>query len=152
MASARFPEDWLAACGPENNGAGGRGRFGLRPCLEDGDPGRGLPLRSAGSYAMSGGGGRDDSEEVRDKRDRVGEPLAGMYGRYDGASVDVGASFGAVSSMDGDWGRGREDVEDDGWYVLWGEAGLKVPGGELCFLKWKRTVVRRLGDSGILPT
>ncbi len=85
----------------------------LPPYFEDGEPGRGLPLRSTGSYAMSDGGGRDDSEDVRDSSDRVGELRLGIYGRY-GASVDVGASLGAVSSMEGDCGRGREEADDDG--------------------------------------
>ena len=78
MASARFPEDWLAACGPENNGAGGRGRFELPPYFDAGEPGRGLPLRSTGSYGISDGGGRDDSDDVRDNSDRAGEPRLGM--------------------------------------------------------------------------
>ena len=30
---------------------------------------------------MSDGGGRDDSEDVRDNSDRVGEPRLGIYGR-----------------------------------------------------------------------
>ncbi len=47
--SARFPDEWLAACGPENRGAGGKGRFGLPPYFDDGVPGRGLPFISAGS-------------------------------------------------------------------------------------------------------
>ena len=78
VASARFPEEWLAACGPENSGAGGKGLFGLPPYLEDGVPGRGLPLISAGSYAISDGGGRDDSDELRDNSDLVGEFRGGM--------------------------------------------------------------------------
>lgn len=71
-------------------------------------------MRSTGSYAISDGGGRDDSEDVRDISDRVGELRLGIYGRYDGASVEVGASLGAVSSMEGDCGRGREEADDDG--------------------------------------
>ena len=49
LVSVRFAEEVLAACGPENNGAGGNGRFGLLLYLDEGVPGRGLPLRSAGS-------------------------------------------------------------------------------------------------------
>lgn len=81
VGSPRFSKERLAACGPEKSGAGGRGRFGLLLYLEEGDPGRGLPLISAGSYEISEGGGRDDSDEVLDNKDRVGELLAGMYGR-----------------------------------------------------------------------
>lgn len=40
----------VAAPGPANNGAGGKGRLGLPPYLELGVPGRGLPFRSARSY------------------------------------------------------------------------------------------------------
>ena len=83
VVSARSGEGLLAACGPENSGAGGKGRFGLLLYLEEGVPGRGLPLRSAGSYGMSAGGGRDTSDEFRVSvcAVLVGEPLAGMYGR-----------------------------------------------------------------------
>ena len=49
MVSARLPDGWPAACGLENRGAGGKGRFGLPPYFDDGVPGRGLPLISAGS-------------------------------------------------------------------------------------------------------
>lgn len=80
-------------------------------------PGLGLPLRSAGSYGISAGGGRDDSDEVRERcEDRVGEFRAGIYGKYDGASVAVGASLGAVSSIEGECGREIEEVVDgEGW-------------------------------------
>jgi hypothetical protein len=50
----------VAAPGPENNGAGGKGRLGLPPYLELGVPGLGLPFRSARSYcepATEGGAG-----------------------------------------------------------------------------------------------
>ena len=68
----------LVGGNPENRGAGGSGRLGL-PYLEEGVPGRGLPLISAVSYGMFEGGGREDSEEVRDNvYDRAGEDLAGM--------------------------------------------------------------------------
>lgn len=52
-------------------GAGGRGLRGLPPYLEDGVPGLGLPLMSAGSYGTLGGGGLDQSED----------PLVGVSGR-----------------------------------------------------------------------
>ena len=65
---------------------------------------------------MSDGGGREDSDEWRDRSERVGEPRAGIYGRYMGASVVVGNSLGAVSSIDGDCARGKVDVDEDGRY------------------------------------
>ena len=115
VVSARCPDGWLAACTPENNGAGGRGRFGLPLYFEEGVPGRGLPLRFTGSYGISDGGGRDDSEEVRERVDRVGELRPGMYGRYDGRLPAVGTSFGAVSKIDGEFGREieEEDVAEE---------------------------------------
>lgn len=79
------------ACGPAKSGAGGSGRFGLPPYLDEGVPGRGLPLRSARSYDMGDGGGRESSEEFLDgELARVGEVLGGMYGRYEGASAPAG--------------------------------------------------------------
>lgn len=80
--AGRSLDERLVACGPEKRGAGGSGRLGL-PYLEEGVPGLGLPLMSAGSYGMFDGGGREDSDEVRDNvyDDRGGEALAGMYGR-----------------------------------------------------------------------
>lgn len=69
---------------------------------------------SAGSYGMLDGGGRDDSDEVRDgEYDLVGEDLLGIYGRYDGASAVGRAMFGTLSSIDGDCGLGR-DVGEEG--------------------------------------
>jgi hypothetical protein len=59
-------------------GAGGRGRRGLPPYLEDGVPGRGLPLISAGSYGTLEGGGRDQSEELRvGVSGRIGDERSG---------------------------------------------------------------------------
>lgn len=47
---------------PANNGAGGNGRLGLPgrppPYRDEGVPGRGLPLMSAGSYETDDAGGR----------------------------------------------------------------------------------------------
>jgi len=40
-----------------NSGAGGSGRFGLPPYSEEGVPGLGMPLISAGSYATTDAGG-----------------------------------------------------------------------------------------------
>ena len=104
---------------------------------------------------MSDGGGREDSDEWRDKSERVGEPRAGIYGRYVGASVVVGSNLGAVSSIDGDCARGKEEVDEEGRYeryVRREEEGLGFPGGEPCFLKCTRAVTRRLGYSIFLPT
>jgi hypothetical protein len=49
VSSAGPFEVRMLAAGPENSGAGGSGRTGLPEYLEDGVPGRGLPLTSAGS-------------------------------------------------------------------------------------------------------
>lgn len=102
----------LDAGGPEKRGAGGSGLRGLPPYFEDGVPGRGLPCKSAGSYGIFAGGGRDDSDEVRESNDRVGdrELLLGLYGIYGGALLIGGGMFGAVSSMEGD--GGLEDWDD----------------------------------------
>ena len=66
----------------ENRGAGGSGRFGLPPYFEDGVPGLGDPFKSAGSYGMFDGGGREDREERDESREGdhdewVREPLWG---------------------------------------------------------------------------
>ncbi len=85
---------------------------------------------------MSDGGGRDTSDDVRARLcvDRAGEPLAGMYGRYEGDSAAVGLSFGAVSRIDGDCGREIvEDADEAGWYDLLGEVGLEGLRDELEF-------------------
>lgn len=52
------------AFGPEKSGAGGKGRLGLPPYLEEGVPGLGLPLMSGGSNRISAGG-LEYSEEPR---------------------------------------------------------------------------------------
>ena len=74
------------------------------PYLEEGVPGRGLPLRSTGSYA----GRRDEFEDVRDGEYeerlgdiRLGDTRFGEYGIYGGASVG-GGRFGALARIDGD--------------------------------------------------
>lgn len=93
--------------GPENSGAGGSGLRGLPPYFEDGVPGRGLPCRSTGSYAMFDGGGREDSDDVRERTDdRAGdrEPLLGLYETYGAALLNGGGMFGAVSRIEGDGG------------------------------------------------
>ena len=50
--------------GPANRGAGGSGRRGLPPYFDDGVPGLGLPLMSAGSYGTVDGGGLVQSDEA----------------------------------------------------------------------------------------
>lgn len=82
----------------EKRGAGGNGLRGLPPYLDDGVPGRGLPLRSDGSYEMLDGGGRERSDcEKSDIRDEgvqglIGEllPLRLANGTYDesGGAID----------------------------------------------------------------
>ena len=69
--------------------------------MEEGVPGLGLPLMSAGSYGISEGGGREDSEDVRDSVDLEGEPRFCIYGMYD-ALPAVGVSLGAVSRIEGE--------------------------------------------------
>lgn len=71
----------LAAAGPENNGAGGRGRLGLPPYCEEGVPGRGLPFISGGSYAIFEGGGLGMSDErLEGVHGRTGETRLGERG------------------------------------------------------------------------
>lgn len=66
-----------------NRGAGGSGRFGLPPYLDDGVPGRGLPLISAGSYETVDAGGLGQSVEALDGvQDRDGDVLPGDAARY----------------------------------------------------------------------
>ena len=63
--------DELARAPPAaNSGAGGKGLLGLPPYFEEGVPGRGLPLISAGSYDTDDGRGRVQSTE----------PLVGVSG------------------------------------------------------------------------
>lgn len=58
----------------ENKGAGGRGLLGLPPYSEEGVPGLGLPLISAGSYCGAFGGGRTHStEDLEGVLGRTGE-------------------------------------------------------------------------------
>jgi hypothetical protein len=67
VASSANVELRALAPGFENSGAGGSGLCELPPYLEDGVPGLGLPLRSAGSNRMFvGGGGLPSSEDPRD--------------------------------------------------------------------------------------
>lgn len=112
VASPRSCDVRLDAGGPEKRGAGGSGLRGLPPYFEDGVPGRGPPCKSAGSYGIFAGGGREDSDDVRESNDRVGdrELLLGLYGIYGGALLIGGGMFGAVSRMEGD--GGLEDWDD----------------------------------------
>lgn len=69
-----------------NRGAGGSGRRGLPPYCDDGVPGLGLPLMSAGSYDMFDGGGLDQSTELpRGVDGLMGEPLVAAGGGIEGA-------------------------------------------------------------------
>ncbi len=82
--------------------------------------------------------------------DRAGEPLDGIYGRYDGESAAVGVSLGAVSRIDGDCGREIvEEADEAGWYDLLGEMGLEICTGELGFLKRTRRAAVFLGESSL---
>ena len=76
VVSPSDPPNPLLTCDPAKSGAGGNGLIGLPPYLLDGVPGRGLPLMSAGSYAMIDGGRLEELEEVRD-----GDDLEGVYDR-----------------------------------------------------------------------
>lgn len=75
----------------EKSGAGGRGLCGLPPRLE-GEPGLGLPFRSAGSKAMCEGGGLGSSAEVLD----------GDHGLVGEARPDGDIGSGGGSGLEGD--------------------------------------------------
>lgn len=60
---------------PANSGAGGSGRRGLPPYLDEGVPGLGLPLISGGSNCTFAGGGLLNSLDPLVSQDRVGETL-----------------------------------------------------------------------------
>lgn len=100
------------------SGAGGRGRRGLPPYLEDGVPGRGLPFISAGSYETLEGGGLDQSEEAR----------VGVSGRMgDERSGETFRGFAIGRGMVGAWPRLEPGLE------LWtvDAAGLKYRSGDI---------------------
>lgn len=116
VASSAKVELRADAPGPENSGAGGSGRLGLPPYLEEGVPGLGLPLRSTGSKLRFAGGGLLNSEEpLEGGQEFVGDrrPL-GEYVVYDSSG---GGSIGAVSIIDG--ALECEEVTD-GWNDLRG--------------------------------
>lgn len=83
--------------GLEKRGAGGRGRLGLPPYLEDGVPGRGLPFNSEGSNERLVGGGRENSETLD-------EGVHGLCGEppslpAKGTYVESGGGMARVSSL-----------------------------------------------------
>ena len=69
------------APGAAKSGAGGSGRLGLPPYLDEGVPGRGLPLRSDGSYGTFDGGGlvqsMDAVEFLEGVFGLIGDPRSG---------------------------------------------------------------------------
>lgn len=65
-------------------GAGGSGLRGLPPYCDDGVPGLGLPLMSAGSYDTLEGGGRDQSTEPLGVEGLIGEPRVAAGGGMEG--------------------------------------------------------------------
>jgi hypothetical protein len=101
VASSVKVEFRALAVGPENNGAGGSGLRGLPPYCEEGVPGRGLPLRSAGSnWTFAGGGGRPSSLELLEGVHECVEavrPLAeNLLWEFSGSGIE-----GAPSTIEG---------------------------------------------------
>jgi hypothetical protein len=121
VASSAKVEFRAEAFGPEKRGAGGRGLLGLPPYLDDGVPGLGLPLRSAGSNCRFGGGLLNSEEPLEGVQGLVGEfrPV-GEYAVYE---VSGAAIVGAVSIIDG--ARECEEITV-GWYDLLGVLRLCV--------------------------
>lgn len=103
-----------------NNGAGGNGLCEALPYLEDGVPGLGLPLISAGSYGIVEGGRLGSSADV----------LEGVHGLVGEAGRDVTDANGNVVPVTGanvsgirfsmDCARDKGSVVDD---ELWGRSG-----------------------------
>ena len=106
---------------------------------------------STGSYEISDGGGRVESEEVRERLDLEGEPRLDIYGIYVVLPA-VGASFGAVSSTDGVCGLEIEEIDDEDAWGRRGEIGLDITSGELMFLNRTCRVAVRLGVPGYVST
>jgi hypothetical protein len=80
----------------EKSGAGGSGRRGLPPYLDEGVPGRGLPLRSAGSYDTFDVGGLEKSDLLEEGvHGRVGELSLPPKGTY----VESGGGICGASPM-----------------------------------------------------
>jgi len=100
VASSAKMEFGFLPLAPENNGAGGSGRLGLPPYLDEGVPGRGCPSRSAGSKLNTEGGRRVNSFEplLEGLHDLVGDilPLEAY-----GFALSGGRILGAVSAIDG---------------------------------------------------
>ena len=87
-----------------NRGAGGNGRRGLPPYLDDGVPGLGLPLIAAGSNAIVDGGGLGRSVDFRE----------GVHGLVGEVRPDDGTMSGTASPVGGTSTYGRRlAVEDD---------------------------------------
>lgn len=103
---------------------------------------------------MFDGGGREDSDDVRERTDDLGgdrEPLLGLYGTYGAALLKGGGMFGAVSRMEGDGGPEDRD-EVDGRYDDCEDSGLETTSGELLVSNFTCAVARRIGACGELPT
>lgn len=114
---------------PAKSGAGGSGRFGLPPYSDEGVPGRGEPLSSAGSYGMFIDGGRIQSvfccegvHGLDGESDRIGD-RGGMYAE---ASLLGGGMAGMSSRTD----LLRACI---GWYDLCKGLGLRNVRYVLCF-------------------
>lgn len=100
MASSANVELRALAPGPENNGAGGSGRLGLPPYLEEGVPGLGTPLISEGSNWIPDGGGLPSSDEPREGvQGRVGDVRP--VGEYPLYTVSGGGIDGKPSTKEG---------------------------------------------------
>ena len=85
--------DWRPEA--EKSGAGGRGRRGLPPYVEAGVPGRGLPLRSAGSYRELSGGGREYSDAADGVQGLLGElSMPVSYDTYEWVGSEGGGMLG----------------------------------------------------------
>ena len=118
VVSEEFCDGTLVA----KSGAGGRGRRGLPPYWEDGVPGRGLPLISAGSYGTVGGGGRDQSEE----------PRVGVSGLMDEArSGEIFRGLAVGRGMVGVWPRLEPGLEPGLELCTVEAAGLKYRSGDI---------------------
>lgn len=114
-----------------NRGAGGRGLLGLPPYCDEGVPGLGLPLRSAGSYCTGVGGGRDQSSEL----------LVGDTGRR---GMLYGGMDGALPRLDGGL-----DVSYEGAPLRWYRSdvglaaskylGISLLAGDLLRVTWARS-------------
>ena len=152
VASDASLDALLVAAGPENNGAGGRGRLGLPPYCEEGVPGRGLPLRSDGSYATFGGGGLDMSDEpLEGVHERTGEVRPGERGIWDGISETEGGGICGASSSTDEVREGDNDAAEGRNDRIEG-LGLSRLDGELVLVNLTRIVARRAELAAVFPT